>query len=129
MRYLMMMIPASYQKDAPADLRPDAAGVAEMMKYNQEMLKAGVMLSGEGLHPPVTGARVRFGGGKPTVTDGPFAESKELIGGFWIISVKSHEEAIEWATRCPAGKGDMLELRRIFEMEDFPADVQEAAKL
>ena len=125
----MMMIPAVYHSELPADFTPPADAVEQMTKYNQEVLKAGVLLTGEGLYPPITGARVRFGGAKPSVTDGPFAESKELIGGYWIISVKSREEAIEWATRCPAGQGDMIELRRIYEMEDYPADVQEAATL
>ena len=129
MRFLMMMIPAVYQADTPADFTPPADAVEQMTKYNQELLKAGVMLTAEGLYPPVTGARLKFGGGKPKVIDGPFAESKELIGGYWIISVKSREEAIEWASRCPAGKGDMIELRQIYEMEDYPADVREAAKL
>jgi hypothetical protein len=81
------------------------------------------------LHPPATAARVRFEGGKPGVTDGPFAEAKEMVGGYWIINVKSKAEAIEWAKRCPAADGDVIEIRQIFEMEDFPADVQEVAKL
>lgn len=127
MRFLMMMVPAVYQHDTPADFTPPADAVEQMTKYNQELQKAGVMLTAEGLYPPITGARVRFGGGKPKVTDGPFAESKELIGGYWIISVKSREEAIEWASRCPAAPGDMIDLRQIYEMEDYPADVREAA--
>ena len=129
MRFLMMMIPAVYQHDTPADFVPPVDAVETMTKYNKELQKAGVMLSAEGLHPPVSGARVRFGGAKPSVTDGPFAESKELIGGYWIISVKSREEAIEWAKRVPAGKGDMIELRQIYDMEDYPAELQAAAKL
>jgi hypothetical protein len=102
--------------------------VEQMSRYNQELQQAGVLLSADGLHPPATGARVRFGGGKPTVTDGPFTESKEVIGGYWIIAARSREEAIEWASRCPAAAGDMIEVRRIFDMEDFPADVQAAAQ-
>jgi hypothetical protein len=129
MRFLMMMIPAVYQNDLPADFAPPADAVEKMTAYNRDLLKAGVMLTAEGLHPPVSGVRVRFGGAKPTVIDGPFAESKELIGGYWILSVKSREEAVEWAKRCPAYEGDVIELREIYEMEDFPADVQAAAKL
>jgi hypothetical protein len=129
MRFMMMMIPAVYQHDTPADFTPPVDAVERMSRYNQELQRAGVLLSLDGLHPPVTGARVRFGGGKPTVTDGPFAESKEVIGGYWIIAAKSREEAIEWASRCPAAAGDMIEVRRIFDMEDFPADVQAAAQL
>src|SRR6185369_525522 len=81
----------------------------------------------EGLHPPSMGARVSFAGGKPKVTDGPFIESKEVLGGYWIIQVKSKEEAVEWARRCPAAEGDVIEIRQVFEMSDFPADVQKAA--
>ena len=120
MRFMMFMIPAVYQGGgAPADHRPDPEAIAEMGKYNEELQKAGALLSLDGLHPPVTGARVSFASGKPVVTDGPFAETKEVIGGYWIIQVKSREEAIAWARRVPAAKGDVIEIRRIFELEDF----------
>ena len=98
-----------------------------MMKYNEALQKAGVLLALDGLHPPSMGARVSFSGGKPRVTDGPFAEAKEVLGGYWMIQVKSKEEAIEWASRCPAGDNEMIEIRQVQEFEDFPADVQEAA--
>jgi hypothetical protein len=106
---------------------PSAEAVAAMMKYNESLQKAGVLLALDGLHPPSTGVRVSFPGGKPKVTDGPFAEAKEVIGGYWMIQVKSKEEAVEWASRCPAGDNEVIELRQVQEMSDFPADVQEAA--
>jgi hypothetical protein len=106
---------------------PDAKAVAAMMKYNEALQKAGVLLALDGLHPPSMGARVTFAGGKPTVTDGPFTEAKEVVGGYWMIQVKSKEEAVEWASRCPAGDNEVIELRQVQEMSDFPADVQEAA--
>jgi hypothetical protein len=93
-----------------------------MGKYNEELVKAGVMLAGEGLHPSSNGARIRFSGGKSTVTDGPFAETKELIAGFWLIQAKSKEEALEWVRRCPMDGGAELELRQVFEAEDFGAE-------
>ena len=126
MRFMMMVIPKGYEK-AKAGTVPDAKLVAEMSKFNESMLKAGVMLSGEGLHPPAMGARVGFSGGKPKVIDGPFTEAKEVIGGFWMIQVKSKAEAIEWAKRCPMPDGDVIEIRQVQEFEEFPADVQEAA--
>jgi hypothetical protein len=98
-----------------------------MMKYNQALQKAGVLLALDGLHPPSMGARVTFAGGKAKVTDGPFTEAKEVIGGYWMIQVKSKEEAVEWASRCPASDNEVIELRQVQEMSDFPADVQEAA--
>ena len=98
-----------------------------MMKYNEALQKAGVLLALDGLHPPSTGARVTFAEGKPRVTDGPFSEAKEVLGGYWMIQVKSKEEAIEWATRCPASENEIIEIRQVQEFADFPADVQEAA--
>ena len=98
-----------------------------MMKYNEALQKAGVLLALDGLHPPSMGARVSFAGGKPKVTDGPFAEAKEVLGGYWMIQVKSREEAIEWASRCPGSENEMIEVRQVQEFADFPADVQEAA--
>ena len=125
MRFMMLMIPKGYEKAAPGTV-PDAKAVAAMMKYNETLQKAGVLLALDGLHPPSTGARVSFSGGKPKVTDGPFAEAKEVLGGYWMIQVKSREEAIEWASRCPATENDVIEVRRVQEMSDFPADVQKA---
>ena len=126
MRFMMLMIPKGYETAAPGTM-PDAEAVAAMMKYNESLQKAGVLLALDGLHPPSMGARVSFAGGKPKVTDGPFAEAKEVLGGYWMIQVKSKEEAIEWASRCPAGDNEMIEVRQVQEMSDFPADVQEAA--
>ena len=120
------MIPKGYEKAAP-DTVPDAKAVEAMMKYNESLQKAGVLLAVDGLHPPSTGARVSFPGGRPKVTDGPFAEAKEAIGGYWMIEVKSKGEAIEWAKRCPAGENEVIEIRQVQEMSDFPADVQKAA--
>ena len=125
MRFMMLMIPRGYETATPGTV-PDAAHVAAMMKYNEALKKAGVLLSLDGLHPPSTGARISFKSGKPTVTDGPFAESKEVLGGYWMIQVKSRQEAIEWASRCP-GENCRIEVRRVFELEDFPQDVQDAA--
>jgi hypothetical protein len=126
MRYMMLMIPKGYEKAAPGTM-PDPKAVAAMMKYNESLQKAGVLLALDGLHPPSTGARVSFSGGKPTVTDGPFTEAKEVVGGYWMIQVKSREEAIEWASRCPASDNEVIEVRQVFEISDFPADVQKAA--
>ena len=126
MRFMMLMIPGGYEKAQPGTT-PEPERVAEMMKYNEALQKAGVLLSLDGLHPLSAGARVSFSNRKPTVTDGPFVEAKEVIGGYWMIRVKSKEEAIEWARRCPASDNEVIELRQVFEMEDFPADVQEAA--
>ena len=126
MRFMMLMIPGGYEKAQPGTT-PDAERVAKMMKYSEALQKADVLLSLDGLHPLSAGARVSFSNRKPTVTDGPFVEAKEVIGGYWMIRVKSKEEAIEWARRCPASDNEVIELRQVFEMEDFRADVQEAA--
>jgi hypothetical protein len=126
MRFMMLMIPKGYETAAPGTV-PDAAAVAAMMKYNESLQKAGVLLALDGLHPPSMGARVSFPGGKPKVTDGPFAEAKEVLGGYWMIQVKSREEAIEWASRCPASENEVIEVRQVQEMSDFPPDIQEAA--
>ncbi len=123
MRFMMLMIPGGYEK-ARADARPDAKAVEAMMKYNEELQKAGVLLALDGLHPPATGVRVTYKGGKPKVTDGPFAEAKEVLGGYWMIQVKSREEAIEWAKRIPGSENETVEVRQVFEMSDFDADVQ-----
>jgi hypothetical protein len=126
MRFMMLMIPRGYESAQPGAM-PSAEAVAAMMKYNEELQKAGVLLALDGLHPPSMGARVTFEGGKPRVTDGPFAEAKEVLGGYWMIQVKSREEAIEWAKRCPASDSEMIEVRQVQEMDDFPPDVQAAA--
>ncbi len=133
MRFMMLMIPRVYQPDAPAGEKagegfaPDAEIVAQMTKYNEELAKAGALIALDGLQPSSKGARISFTGGKRIVTDGPFIETKEVVGGYWMIQVNSKEEAIEWARRCPAGDGDAIEVRQVFEMSDFPADVQRAA--
>ena len=126
MRFMMLMIPHGYET-APPDTMPDAARVAAMMRYNEALKDAGVLITLDGLHPPSTGARVSFASGKPVVTDGPFTESKEVLGGYWMIEVKSREEAIAWAKQCPASNNEVIEIRQVQEMADFPADVQEAA--
>jgi len=124
---MMLMIPKGYEDDVPGTV-PDAKAVEAMMKYNESLQKAGVLLALDGLHPPSMGARVSFPGGKAKVTDGPFAEAKEVIGGYWMIQVRSKEEAIEWAKRCPASENEVIELRQVQEMSDFPDDVQKAAE-
>jgi hypothetical protein len=126
MRFMMLMIPKDYAT-APADAVPPAELVAEMMKFNQALADAGALLALDGLHPVAKGARVSFQGGKPLVTDGPFPEVREVLGGYWMIQVASREEAIGWARLCPAQDGDIIEIRQVQEMEEFPPDVQEAA--
>jgi hypothetical protein len=126
MRFMMLMLPKGYEKAEPGAM-PDPKAVAAMMKYNESLQKAGVLLTLDGLHPPSMGVRVSFKGGKAKVTDGPFAEAREVIGGYWMIQVKSKEEAIQWASRCPAGDNEVIEVRQVQEFEDFPADVKEAA--
>jgi hypothetical protein len=126
MRFMMLMIPKGYESAAPGTM-PEAKAVEAMMKYNEELQKAGVLLALDGLHPPSMGARVSFAGGKPKVTDGPFIETKEVLGGYWMIQVASRAEAIEWAKRCPGSENEVIEIRQVQEMEDFPEDVQAAA--
>jgi hypothetical protein len=126
MRFMMLMIPRGYEAAAPGTM-PDAKAVAAMMKYNQDLMDAGVLITLDGLHPPSMGARVSFAGGKPLVTDGPFTEAKDVLGGYWMIDVASRDEAIAWAERCPASDNEIIEIRQVQEMADFPADVQEAA--
>jgi hypothetical protein len=127
MRFMMLVIPKGYEKAAPGTV-PDAKIVEKMTKYNQELTKAGVLLALDGLHPPSMGARVTFSGGKAKVTDGPFAEAKEVLGGYWMIQVKSKAEAIEWAKRAPMPDGEFIEVRQVQELEDFPPDVQKVAR-
>jgi hypothetical protein len=126
MRFMMLMIPKGYESAGPG-AAPSAEAVGAMMKYNESLKKAGVLLALDGLHPPSAGVRVSFPAGKPQVTDGPFAEAKETLGGYWMIQVRSREEAIEWAKRCPASPNETIEIRQVHEMVDFPPDVQKAA--
>ena len=126
MRFMMLIIPKGYEQARPGTM-PDPNSVAAMMKYNESLQKAGVLVTLDGLHPPSMGARVSFSGGKPKVTEGPLAETKEVIGGYRMIQVKSKQEAIEWASRCPASDNEVVEVRQVQEFTDFPADVQEAA--
>ena len=126
MRFMMLMIPKGYESAAPEDMIP-VDRVDAMMKYNESLQRAGVLLALDGLHPPSTGARITFAGGKPKVTDGPFAEVKEVLGGYWMIQVRSKEEAIEWAKRCPASEDETIEIRQVQEMSDFPAEAKDAA--
>jgi hypothetical protein len=126
MRFMMLVIPKGYESAKPGTM-PDAEQVKAMMKYNEALQKAGVLLALDGLHPPSAGARVTFSGGKPTVIDGPFIEAKEVLGGYWMIQVKSKAEAIEWASRCPMKDNEIIEVRQVQEMADFTPEVKEAA--
>ena len=121
MRFIVMV---KANKDSEAGVLPDEKLLTEMGKFNEELVKAGVMLAGEGLHPSSKGARVKFSGGKASVIDGPFSEAKELVAGFWLWQVKSKAEAIEWVKRCPhPSQGEMeIEVRQVFEAEDFGAE-------
>ena len=123
MRFIMFMIP----NVSESEWGPTPEMVAAMTRYNRELTDAGVLLSLDGLHPATEAARVKFGGGSAAVTDGPFAEAKEVVGGYWMIEVGSRAEAVEWARRCPAGDGDVIEVRQVQEMSEFPPDVQRAA--
>jgi hypothetical protein len=127
MRFMMIVIPNGYESAAP-DAVPSAEAVAKMMEYNKRLQKAGVLLALDGLFPPSAGARISYSDGKATATDGPFAETKEVVGGYWIIQVRSREEAIEWAKRAPMSNNEIIEVRQIHEMSDFPDDVQKAAE-
>lgn len=126
MRFMLLMIPKGYENAAPGAI-PEAKDVEVMMKYNESLQKAGVLITLDALHPPSMGARVTFSGGKPKVTDGPFPEAKETLGGYWIIQVNSKQEAVEWASRCPASDDEIIEIRQMQELSDFPDDVQAAA--
>ena len=123
MRFMMLVIP----KDFGEDPMPDAEGAANMAKYNEQLLQAGVLLAMDGLHAPSEGVHVSFAGGKATATDGPFAEAKEAVGGYWLIDVKSKEEAVAWALRCPMEDNAMIEVRQVYEFDEFPAHIQAAA--
>jgi hypothetical protein len=124
MRFMMIMHP---ETTTAYESTPSVEAVEAMTRYNRALVEAGVLLSADGLAGPAEGARVRYAGGKATVVDGPFAEAKEVIGGYWILQVRSREEALEWARRVPAADGDMVEVRRIAEAEDFPPEVRAAA--
>jgi hypothetical protein len=126
MRFMMLMIPLGYET-APPDVQLDPERVKAMMKYNEALQQAGILITLDGLHPPSMGARVSFASGKPVVTDGPFTESKEVLGGYWMIDVKSREEAIAWAKKCPASENEIIEIRQVQEMADFSEEVREAA--
>lgn len=132
MRFMMLMIPKVYQgkagQNVASDFAPDAEDMATMSKYNEELAKAGALIALDGLHPATTGARVSFAGGKPRVTDGPFTEAKEVLGGYWMINVKSRDEAVAWAKKVPAQEGDVIEVRQVFEMEEFPEEVRRAGE-
>ncbi len=124
MRFMMIMIPKDYET-AKAGWVPNFKDMEKMGKYNEELGKAGILLALDGLTPPATmSARVTFKGGKSKVTDGPFPEAKEVIGGYWIIQVKSREEALEWASRIPGNDNEIVEVRRMFELTDFDAETQ-----
>jgi len=125
MRFMMLMLPSGYSDAAP-DARPGAEAIEQMMKFNHSLQKAGVLLALDGLHPPSAGVRVSVTNGKVKVSDGPFAEAREVVGGYWIIDVSSRDEAVAWATRCPLTAGDTIEVRQVFEMTDFPEDVQKS---
>ena len=127
MRFMMLMIPNGYERAEPG-FTPDPKAMEAMTKYNDSLRKAGVMITCDGLHPPSEGARVTFKGGKPSVSEGPFTEAKETLGGFWMMQVNSQEEALEWAKRCPASDNETIEVRQVQEMEDFPDEIQNAAK-
>jgi hypothetical protein len=124
---MMLMIPKGYE-DAPPGTMPEQKDVEKMMEYNESLQKAGVLLALDGLHPPSMGARVSFKGGKPRAVDGPFAEAKEVLGGYWMIQVRNKDEAIAWAKRCPASENETIEVRQVMELSDFPYLEQKGAQ-
>ena len=119
---MRVMVVVKANQASEAGVLPDEKILTAMGKFNEELVKAGVMLAGEGLQPSSKGKRVRFSGAKPTVIDGPFAETKELIAGYWLWQVKSMAEAVEWVKRAPMSEGDEVEIRQVFEAEDFGAE-------
>jgi hypothetical protein len=127
MRFMMILIPKGYESAAP-DALPDMEAAMKMMEYNVSLHKAGVLLACDGLMPPSAGARISYSNGKATVTDGPFAEAKEAVGGYWIIQANSREEAIEWFRRAPVAHTDIIEVRQFFEMPEDPGDGHKAAE-
>jgi hypothetical protein len=126
MRFMMLMIHDGYDEASPGVIA-SADHFAAMGKYNETLTKAGVLLAVDGLRPASTGARVTFSGGKPTVTDGPFSEAKEVIGGYWVIQVRSKAEALEWASRCPGLDNEVIEVRQVWEMADLPPELLQVA--
>jgi hypothetical protein len=132
MRFMMLMIPKVYQGAnggrVGAGFAPSEEAVRKMMQYNEELAKAGALLALDGLAPPANAARVSFSGGKPAVSDGPFTEAREVLGGYWLIRAGSREEAVAWARRVPAEDGDLIEVRQVFENEDFPPEVRKVAE-
>ena len=132
MRFMVFMIPDVYQPKSGKKLdphhSPDVAMMEKMMKFNKELEAAGAILALDGLQPLLNGVRLAFSGGKAKVTDGPFVEAKEVVGGYWLLQAQSKEQVVEWMKRCPAQDGDTLEIRQIFEVADFPEDVQAAVR-
>jgi hypothetical protein len=124
MRFMLLMIPKGYEMATPGTV-PDVKAVEQVMKYNEDLQKAGVLLALDGLHPPSMGARVSFKGGKSSVLDGPFTEAKEVVGGYWVIDVKSRADAIDWAKRCPGSDNEVVEVRQIQEFDDYSEPVQD----
>jgi hypothetical protein len=126
MRFMMLMIPLGYETASP-DVKLDPERMKAMMKYNEALKDAGVLITLDGLHPPSMGARVSFATGKPVVTDGPFTEAKEVLGGYWMIDVASREAAVAWARQCPASANEIIEIRQVHEMTDYSEEFQQSA--
>ncbi len=125
MRFMMLMYPGSKAEEG---VMPTLDEITKMREFNKEMGDAGILISLDGLHPTSKGTRVTFPGGKAKITDGPFTETKEVLGGYWVIDVNSKEEAVAWAAKCPCSESEMIEVRKVYELSDFPQDVQDAAK-
>lgn len=127
MRFMMLIIPKGYETAKPGTM-PEPKAVEAMLTYNAELQRAGVLLALDGLHPPSMGTRVAFEGGKVSVSDGPFAEANEVVGGYWMLQVKSREEAVEWARRCPVMEDAVIEVRQVQDITEFPEQVQQHAR-
>lgn len=125
MRFMLLII-QKRDVGAPPGTMPEAEMFAAMSKYNDALRKAGILLAVDGLHPPSMGTRISFAGKKATINDGPFSEAKEILGGYWMLQVRSKEEAVEWAKRCPAAEGDVIEVRQVHELSDFPPELRKA---
>lgn len=132
MRFLVFMIPGVYQtkngQKPDPKFTPDAEMMAKMTKFNAELKKAGALLSLDGLLPLTAGARLAFSGGEPGLTDGALVEATDVVGGYWLLQAKSKQQVVDWMKRCPAQDGDVIEIRQVAELSDFPADVQAAAR-
>jgi hypothetical protein len=126
MRFMMLMIPKGYETAAPGTL-PEPEAVERMMKYNEALQEAGVLITLDGLHPPSIGARVAFNNGQAQVINAPFPGVSEVLGGYWMLELPSLEKAIEWAKRCPAGDNETVEVRQVMSFDDFTPEIQEAA--